>query len=411
APGQDNVSKNTAIEAVFSVPLDDKHIKKNDVKLRCLSCKSKRRVKGVVSYVEEERRVVFTPRQLLAPGVYEIEYKHFKAKKSASKEKKRCLDDHISKPHHDKKYRGNDEENHKLHIKEIKYRFKVLNKVMQTITIAPDLIELKEGGSLQLHATGHYDTGVEKEITAEVQWSTADGQLATIDANATLRALKEGTTTITAKLGNVESSTEVTVYWEVNGHRLPPEPDKALNDSTLLGIDVNHNGVRDDVERYIYTKYDTYVPCHQELDYNNTVTIDGEVIPSAVEVCEENPIPYHPIVRAIAMQGARATQIIIQEPERAKETMQYFRSANFCDMFFSRSDAPKRKYNGKEYIIGMEVMSEKNGLINIFFNTILRARAYAKYNFYLSGGVYFSPTRDEAFNMCSEEVKKLYKGL
>ena len=38
---------------------------------------------------------------------------------------------------------------------------------------------------------------------------------------------------------------------EVNGYRLPPEPDEQLNNSTLLGIDSNGNGVRDDVERLI----------------------------------------------------------------------------------------------------------------------------------------------------------------
>jgi hypothetical protein len=37
----------------------------------------------------------------------------------------------------------------------------------------------------------------------------------------------------------------------INGYTLPPEPDHGENDKTLLGIDVNHNGMRDDVERYI----------------------------------------------------------------------------------------------------------------------------------------------------------------
>jgi hypothetical protein len=37
----------------------------------------------------------------------------------------------------------------------------------------------------------------------------------------------------------------------INGYVLPPEPDHTENDKILLGIDVNHNGMRDDVERYI----------------------------------------------------------------------------------------------------------------------------------------------------------------
>lgn len=36
---------------------------------------------------------------------------------------------------------------------------------------------------------------------------------------------------------------------------LPPEPNKAQNDATLAGIDANSNGIRDDVERAIYFKY------------------------------------------------------------------------------------------------------------------------------------------------------------
>jgi hypothetical protein len=40
----------------------------------------------------------------------------------------------------------------------------------------------------------------------------------------------------------------------INGYVLPPEPDHTENDRTLLGIDVNHNGMRDDIERYIIIK-------------------------------------------------------------------------------------------------------------------------------------------------------------
>ena len=36
---------------------------------------------------------------------------------------------------------------------------------------------------------------------------------------------------------------------------LPQEPNKTENDATLAGIDANQNGIRDDVERAIYFKY------------------------------------------------------------------------------------------------------------------------------------------------------------
>ncbi len=41
----------------------------------------------------------------------------------------------------------------------------------------------------------------------------------------------------------------------INGVTVPPEPDPELNNATLAGIDVNGNGVRDDVERDIVLNY------------------------------------------------------------------------------------------------------------------------------------------------------------
>ena len=66
----------------------------------------------------------------------------------------------------------------------------------------------------------------------------------------------------------------------INGYILPPEPDQEVNNGTLLGVDSNGNGVRDDVEIYITQRFQNFQNAH--------------------------------IDRAIAMQYARATQIIIQ---------------------------------------------------------------------------------------------------
>ncbi len=40
-------------------------------------------------------------------------------------------------------------------------------------------------------------------------------------------------------------------YEVINGITVPPEPAPTLNNSTLAGVDINKNGVRDDVERLI----------------------------------------------------------------------------------------------------------------------------------------------------------------
>lgn len=42
---------------------------------------------------------------------------------------------------------------------------------------------------------------------------------------------------------------------DVMGSNLPPPPNKQENDATVEGVDVNNNGVRDDVELAIFQKY------------------------------------------------------------------------------------------------------------------------------------------------------------
>ena len=44
---------------------------------------------------------------------------------------------------------------------------------------------------------------------------------------------------------------------DVEGKSLPPVPDQAENDATVVGIDKNNNGIRDDVELAIFKKYPT----------------------------------------------------------------------------------------------------------------------------------------------------------
>ena len=191
--------------------------------------------------------------------------------------------------------------------------------------------------------------------------------------------------------------------WIVDGHLLPPEPDKALNDSTLLGIDSNNNGVRDDVERWIYETYDEYIPCHQELDGEETLP-SGQVIQFGKEVCEDTPVPYHPVVRAVAMQGARAAQIIIQEPEKARETREVFAKAYLCSTVVNDMKDINGRKMYKEYMFGDEFKK-------IQFNTIQRVRAFGEYNFNLSGGVYDLPTDDVILQGCSQEVHILLEEL
>lgn len=48
-------------------------------------------------------------------------------------------------------------------------------------------------------------------------------------------------------------------YEVINGITVPPEPAPSINNATLTGVDINNNGVRDDVERRIAIAYpDSY---------------------------------------------------------------------------------------------------------------------------------------------------------
>jgi hypothetical protein len=155
----------------------------------------------------------------------------------------------------------------------------------------------------------------------------------------------------------------------IDGYTLPPEPDPKVNNSTLLGIDSNDNGVRDDVERWIYQKY------------------AGK----------------HPIVKEVAMQGARAAQIIIQEPERARETMRFMDAAYYCASYFEKFS----KYNKEPILIDMPIIGRD--FDEVQFNTTQRARAYGEYNAALSGGVYGTPTVEERRGFCDFNVTELLR--
>ncbi|PTB83417.1 hypothetical protein C9926_03030, partial [Sulfurovum lithotrophicum] len=123
-----------------------------------------------------------------------------------------------------------------------------------------------------------------------------------VEVNSTvLTAKKDGTVTVQAKVGTTLSNTiALNITWVVDGHVLPPEPDPAVNNSTLLGVDVNDNGVRDDVERWIYDRYKNE----------------------------------HPIMIPLKMQEARAFRYIIQDPSQARKRDKVADNAFYCEEAF-----------------------------------------------------------------------------
>ena len=155
----------------------------------------------------------------------------------------------------------------------------------------------------------------------------------------------------------------------INGYTLPPEPDPKINNATLLGVDANNNGVRDDVERYLLEKYKDH----------------------------------HKIVSEIALQSGRAFQIVLAHPENARETEKYESAAQFCNYYFKSS----AKNYGDPILIDHLIMDYKFEELQL--NTKERIRAYLEYNHNLSGGVYRMAGGLERKAKCDFNVIELLK--
>ena len=157
------------------------------------------------------------------------------------------------------------------------------------------------------------------------------------------------------------SSNEVLV---INGHTLPPEPDPKLNNATLLGIDVNKNGVRDDVERKIY------------------LTFDKE------------------IKRQYYMQEARHLQALLADPDLIQNAHKWQEKNNYsiaCGSYLYR------KYNVELKFENIQFIEEAT------LTTKGRIRKYLKYDRALSGGVYSVPNELRVESSCDFDLKKALK--
>ena len=221
-----------------------------------------------------------------------------------------------------------------------------------------------------LTVNGVYADGHREEVTEHIVWEITPADSAEIKGNI-LTAKKDGQVNIKAKIDNLVSDTlMLDIYWEVNGYRLPPEPDKTLNDSTLLGIDSNNNGVRDDVERWIYETYKDKHPIH----------ID------------------------IAMQAARAYRKILETPERAREIYSIVDKASYCELYY--------KLNAKyfnEPILVTEEINSRYFKYEIYFNTQDRKDKYIQYDTLLSGYSYPLPPFQERKRACDFNTSKYEK--
>ncbi|VAW48155.1 hypothetical protein MNBD_GAMMA04-1165, partial [hydrothermal vent metagenome] len=146
----------------------------------------------------------------------------------------------------------------------------------------------------------------------------------------------------------------------INGVRLPPEPLPEENNATLVGIDSNDNGVRDDVERAIYTTYPTKIR------------------------------------QQVLMQTARADQQMLADPDGVENAVKWDRimtnNTIACDSYLFRTfglsfDLPSTRF-----------------LTDAIYNTKDRVERYLRYNHALGGGVYGAEEEEIVESACEFNV-------
>jgi len=133
----------------------------------------------------------------------------------------------------------------------------------------------------------------------------------------------------------------------INGHKLPPEPDPKINNATLLGIDINKNGVRDDVERKIY--------------FEQKKQVDREIL----------------------MQHAKVFNFVFEDPVgNAIEAEKRFSKAGDCNRYIKFQKKHIMELNKQDPVGYIHYLDK------IILNTPERVKTYFIYDGALSGGVY-----------------------
>ena len=223
---------------------------------------------------------------------------------------------------------------------------------LASINLESNVTTLNVGEKAKLSVMATYSDGSSKELNENIEFIITPTD--SVEVNGTvLTAKKDGNVTVQAKAGSILSSIlTLNITWVVNGHTLPSEPDKTLNDSTLLGIDINNNGVRDDVERWIYEEYKDKHPIH----------ID------------------------IGMQAARGYKLILDTPtERAREIMEFVEAPLYCELYYRScvDDVKEKRIIHEDEEVNSKYFREVK-----YFNTIQRMEKYLEYDMQFSGDSY-----------------------
>ncbi len=194
----------------------------------------------------------------------------------------------------------------------------------------------------------------------------------TIIISLTVLLILTACTQESSKNKSTETNATVPEVVIINGHRLPPEPDPTINNSTLLGIDSNNNGVRDDVERLI--------------------------------IIEESKNPNFPKTwTAITLQFAGAWQKMIETP--TIDSRKYLEDVSACRQYFMHKKTQGLGFS--DYLNWEKSHSSNLGveLEDKIFNTKERIHQRFEFNQACSGNIFNLPPAD--LSACQINIDEL----
>ncbi len=349
-----DISADSSIEIRYDLAISKHSFDKRTIVLQ--NAKDKK-AEGKVS-IKNNNTLLFTPNEELKSGEYRVTVKHINLQDYTLNTRSiRYIKKFCSYFYDDVKECRLYNYATRVKTKPIKYSFSVDDNKPKVVslTLSKSNIQLNEDNTTSISVSAKYDDNTTLDITNEVEWILSNSNIISIDKNI-ITPKSEGTTSLQASFkGQTTAKISVTVYKEINGYKLPPEPDPTINNSTLLGVDVNNNGVRDDVERKIIETYKE--PIKIELMFNYAEV--GQLI-------LENPVG----------------DALINEKKISR----------IGDCWIYLDDLHMRPSNAIDFY-------ENN-----VYNTKERVRAYLDYNLALSGGSYGSGPADWTADACSFDV-------
>ncbi len=237
-----------------------------------------------------------------------------------------------------------------------------------TLKLTSQNLKEDENTTYKIIATYKNDTNV--TILDKVKWNIKNKNIKIKDNK--IIALYEGITQLQITYKNIQSNkVKLHVVKEINGYILPPKPDEDKNNETLLGIDVNNNGIRDDVERWIIQKY-------AKEEYPKTRT-------------------------ALALQYAWAEQKIIENP--VVESKKYIDDVIDCQYFWIENKTTHMQgVDDINFLVKYRVFNNPK-LNDKILNTKQRILQEFKFNEACSGKIFDS--RKNTIDKCKTNILKL----